>query len=70
MKIITERLETLSQTIIEKTRNIYSYVDELTQLYTGRMRTLIKSTWHCKSQKAFLKTDEDFKIKGEKIHLG
>jgi len=67
---IAKRMETLVETLVEKTRNAYRTVEHLTQLRTGRMRTLVEQTFQFKSRKAFLKSEEDFKIKGEKIHLG
>jgi hypothetical protein len=67
---IVQRLETLAETLVEKARNAYRTVEQLAQLRTGRMRTLVDQTFLFKSQKAFLKSEEDFKIKGEKIHLG
>ncbi|MBN2243180.1 MAG: DUF3540 domain-containing protein [Acidobacteria bacterium] len=67
---ILEHMETLAGTVVEKARNAYRTVEQLTQLKTGRLRTLVDQTCQFKSRKAFFKSDEDFKIKGEKIHLG
>jgi hypothetical protein len=69
-KLIAERLETVAQTMIEKAKNLYQSVDELSQIKTGRMRTLVKKTFHFKAKKAFVKAQEDYKIRAEKIHLG
>jgi len=67
---IADRVETLAGTVVEKTKNAYRTVERLSQLTTGRMRTLVKETYHFKSKRAFLKSEDDFKIKGDKIHLG
>ena len=67
---IADRVETLAGTVVEKTKNAYRSVERLSQLTTGRMRTLVHETYHFKSKRAFLKSEEDFKIKGDKIHLG
>jgi len=67
---IIDRLETLAGTLVEKARNTYRTVEQLAQIKTGRMRTLVDQTFQFKSRRAFLKSEEDFKIKGEKIHLG
>jgi hypothetical protein len=67
---IVDRMETLAGTLVEKARNAYRTVEQLAQLKTGRMRTLVDQTFQFKSRRAFLKSEEDFKIKGEKIHLG
>ncbi len=69
-KLVAERLETAAQTMIEKARNLFQSVEELSQLKTGRMRTLVKKTFHFKANKAFVKAEEDYKIRAEKIHLG
>ena len=67
---IVDRLETLAGTVVEKAKNAYRTVERLAQLKTGRMRTLVDETYQFKSKKAFLKSEDDFKIKGDKIHLG
>ena len=69
-RFVTGRLESLSGTVIEKVKNLYRTVDGLHQVRSKRMRTLVDETYHFKSRKAFLKAEEDIKIKGEKIHLG
>ncbi|MDY6843934.1 MAG: DUF3540 domain-containing protein [Thermodesulfobacteriota bacterium] len=69
-RLMVERLETLAGTIMEKAKNVYRTVEKLSQIKAGRMRTLVKETCQFKSKKAFFKAEEDFKIKGEKIHLG
>ena len=70
VKIISERLETVIQTVMSRAKNVYRTVEELCQIKTGRMRTLVKNTFHLKSKNAMLKSDEDFKVRAEKIHLG
>lgn len=70
VKLIMERLESTANTVIEKAKNIYKTVEGLSQLKAGRLRTIVNASWQFKSKKAFLKAEEDFKIKGEKIHLG
>jgi hypothetical protein len=69
-RLFVGKLETIANTIIERAKNLYQRVDQLAELRTGRMRTLVESTYHLKSKKANLKAVEDFKVKGEKIHLG
>jgi len=69
-RIIAGRLEYIANDIICKTKNLYNSVDELAQLKAGRIRTLIKSTLHIKAKNSYLISEEDFKINGDKIHLG
>jgi len=69
-KLVFNRLETFADTIVEQAKNVYRTVSQLTQLRTGRMRTLVDETYQFKANKAFMKSEEDFKIKGEKIYLG
>ncbi len=69
-KLMAEKLETVAQTIVEKAKNTYRTVEELSQLKSGRLRTLVAGSLHIKAKKSILKSDEDFKIKAEKIHLG
>ena len=70
VKLTMDRIESVVQTAIQKAKNVYHTVTELSQMKTGRMRTLVESTFHLKSKKVFLKAEEDVKVKGEKIHLG
>jgi hypothetical protein len=69
-KVTIGRMETFAQTIISKAKNIYNTVEQLSQLKTGRMRTLVENTFYLKSRKSMLKSEEDFKVRAEKIHLG
>lgn len=69
-KLISQKVETLANDIFEKAKTVYRSVEGLTQLRTGRMKTMVEASYHLKSKNAFLKTEEDFKVKAEKIHLG
>lgn len=64
------RIETLAGTVIRKARDVYETVEGLSQLRTGRLRTLVKGTWQSRSRQAVLTAERDFDIDGEKIHLG
>jgi hypothetical protein len=68
--IKANKLETRTQSIINKTNSLYQFVENLTQLKTGRLKTLIEKTYHLKSKSTVLKSEEDFKIKANKINLG
>ncbi len=70
LKLISGKVETLANDIIEKAKTVYRTVEGLTQLRTGRMRTMVEASYHLKAKKTFLKAEEDFKVKAEKIHLG
>ena len=69
-KLMINRLETVSQTVISKAKNMYNTIDQLSQVKTGRMRFLIENTFHMKSHKTVMKSNDDFKINAKKIHLG
>jgi len=70
ISFVAHRLETLAETVVSKAKNVYRSVEQLTQLQTGRLRTLVKGSWHASSKNAFLKAEEDFKVDGDQIHLG
>ncbi len=69
-KLIVGRMETVVQDCIQKSKTVYQTVEGLFQTRAGRTRTLVDGTSHFKARKAFLKAEQDFKINGEKIHLG
>ena len=70
VRVVMKRLETLADNVIAKAKNAYRTVEGLTQLRTGRLRTLVEATYQLKSRKAMLKAEEDFKVRAEKIYLG
>lgn len=70
VQLMTQKLETAARTIIETAENIYQTVRSLSQLKAGRKRTVIDSTYHLKAKRGILKTDDDFKVMADKIHLG
>jgi len=69
-QLIVGKLSTIAKSISVKAKNVYKAVEQLSQLKTGRMRTLVDSTFHMKAKKTFMKSEEDFKVKAEQIHLG
>jgi hypothetical protein len=69
-KVVVDRLEVVLQTLIEKAKNVFRTVEQLAQTKAGRLRTLVDSTYFFKAKRAFVKSDEDYKIKAEKVHLG
>jgi len=69
-QLIVDKLSTIANSINETAKNVYKTVEQLTQLKTGRMRTLVESTFHLKAKKTYMKSQEDFKVKADKIHLG
>lgn len=64
------KLERIAKTVIDRAKNVYRTVEQLSQLRAGRVRTRVESTYYVKSRRALLKSEEDFKIDGERIHLG
>jgi hypothetical protein len=70
VKLVADRFEAMVQTVVEKAKNVYQTVEQLHQLKAGRMRALVASTYFFRSRKALVNSEEDYKIKAEKIHLG
>ena len=69
-RLTLQRIETLAATVVRKARDVYDTVEGLTQLRTGRLRTLVKGTWRARSRDTVLTAERDFDIDGEEIHLG
>lgn len=63
-------LNVAADQIIQSANDIYSKVANLSQSQAGRMRVLVESTFHLKSRRSHLKSEIDFKVDAEKIHLG
>jgi phage baseplate assembly protein gpV len=70
VQFVTRKIESVADTVLAKARNVYRTIAELSQLKAGRQRTLIENSSHMKARKTILKSEEDFKVKAEKIHLG
>ena len=70
IKVTSNRAELITETLISRCKNVYQSVEELCQLCSGRLRMIIQSTWHSRSQNTYLNTKEDFKVKADQIHLG
>lgn len=64
------RWETTTDTLIENAKNVYRSIKELSQLRCGRQRTLVDETHQLNANKILMKSENDVKIKAEKIHLG
>lgn len=56
--------------LVEKAKNVYRQVEQLNQLKSGRMRTLVKGSYHLKGESINQKADKDVCIDGDKINLG
>jgi hypothetical protein len=69
-RIIADKFENIANDIITRAKNVFKTVEELTQLKTGRLRTLVSSTIHVKSKNSYQFAEEDFKVNADKIHLG
>src|SRR5690606_2487918 len=70
MQLVADKCETVTRVLVEKSKNAYRTVEQLSQLKAGRKRTLVEETYQMNAGKAFLSTREDFKVKADKIHLG
>ncbi len=69
-KVVSDRFEAVFQTLTERAKNAFRTIEQLAQTKAGRIRTLVDSTYFFKARRAFVKSDEDYKIRAEKIHLG
>jgi hypothetical protein len=63
-------LETRATQLVERAKNAYREVEELSQHRAGRMRLVADATLHLLGQRALFKARGDVKIKGEEIALG
>lgn len=70
IRLEADRVETHARDIIQTASNFYKTIENIAQITTRRLRTLISETYQMKSKKIFIKAEDDVKIKGEKIHLG
>jgi hypothetical protein len=69
-KLFLGKLNTTVGRLIEKAKNVYRQVDNLNQLKAGRMRSLVKGSYHLKSESINQKAEKEVRIDGDKINLG
>ena len=68
--LIADKLETLANRIVQRARELFSYVQDISQLKAGRRRTVVKDSYHLKSRRSYIKAEEEIKIDGSRIDLG
>jgi hypothetical protein len=62
-------IETSAGRILERAKNVYREVEELSQTRAGRLRLVAEKTVSLLGQRAVVKAREDVKIKGDKVYL-
>lgn len=70
LRLAAGRLERKAETIVEKAKQVFQTVEGIVQRRAGRMKTHVDETYHMKSERAYIKTKKDYKVKSDKIHLG
>jgi hypothetical protein len=63
-------VELRAERIIERVKDAYREVEDLAQTRAGSLRLVVEDTFRLLGKRAFLKTEEDMKLKAERIHLG
>lgn len=69
-RLQAEKIETVAETVIERSGNVYQTVRDLVQTQTGRLRTYVAGLSHFRSKRAYFSSEESFNVDGEKINLG
>ncbi len=70
IQMMADWTESIARIAILKAADCYRTITGLSELKAGRVKTKVESAYHLKCEKAMMKSDADFKIKGEQIHLG
>lgn len=69
VKTLAGVMETRAERILERAKNAYREVEELSQTRAGRLRLVAEKTVHVLGQRTLFKAKEDVKIKGDKVYL-
>ena len=69
-KIVMSRLETITDRLFEQARSVFRTVEDLSQLKTGRARTLVREGYDLRAGHASIEAEAEVKIDGKAIHLG
>lgn len=70
IRLVTLRFESLCKDIIQQAHSLYSVIEGLMQTKAKRIRTVVDSNWHLKSENIVIRGVKDVKVKSDKIHLG
>ncbi len=70
MKVISNHIEFVAHSIMEKYENAKCWVRQAFHLRAGSARTVVESTYKMRAERIVEKAKGEFKIDGEKIHLG
>jgi hypothetical protein len=62
-------IETRAERVLERAKNVYREVEELSQTRAGRLRLVAEKTLHILGQRTLIKAKEDVKVKGDKVYL-
>lgn len=62
--------ETVAETVVQRSGNVYCFVRDLMQNQAGRLRTYVSGLSHFRSKRAYFSSEETFNVDGEKINLG
>lgn len=63
-------LHLLAERMFQKARELYQWVAGVLQIRSGRMRTLVDSSYHVKAQRTYVKGEAEVNINGDSINLG
>ena len=70
MNVVSNRIEFVARSILEKYDNAKCWVRQAFHLRAGSARTVVESTYKVKAKRIVEKAKGEFKIDGEMIHLG
>ncbi len=70
MKVVSNRIEFVARSILEKYENAKKWVRQAFHLRAGSARTVVESTYKVKAKRIVEKAKGEFKVDGEMIHLG
>jgi hypothetical protein len=69
-KLVLGKLETVAVRLLERTKDSYRIVENLSEVKAGRMRHLVRNAFHLQSRNASVLAQEDVRIDGNRINLG
>jgi hypothetical protein len=70
MKVVSKSIEFVASSILEKYENAKRWVRQAFHLRAGSARTVVESTYKLRAERIVEKAKGEFKVDGEKIHLG
>lgn len=70
LRIESQRLESVTEQFVQRARNLYQWVDEVSQQQVGTLRFLVQDTMMLQAKRILKRAEREYRVRADSIHLG